>query len=214
MKQINWSDHILNFLAVIIGVSLAFYVSNSAEKRKEKEEFDQIIRSLIEEIETDINVYENYQIDRNKQQSKIITEVLGLLNGGKSDSLYEKFKASMNFTNYAPRNVTFKSISSSGKLDLIESFELRKRISIYHEVWVAEAEFRGASQINFHNDHLMPWVMKNTDFADSDLESLNDTEVKNMLIVYKSLIDGKVRQYQKVVSEGKILKEELESLIQ
>ena len=38
MKSVNWFDHLLNFVAVILGVSLAFYISTRAEKSREKEE--------------------------------------------------------------------------------------------------------------------------------------------------------------------------------
>jgi hypothetical protein len=36
MKKVDWPNHLLNFIAVILGVFLAFYVSDRAEKRKER----------------------------------------------------------------------------------------------------------------------------------------------------------------------------------
>ena len=88
MKQINWSDHILNFLAVIIGVTLAFYVSDSADKSREKEELRLIVQSFIDELEEDRETYEDYQIPSNEEQSKLIGEVLNFIQSNNTCLLY------------------------------------------------------------------------------------------------------------------------------
>lgn len=214
MSGINWSDHILNFVAVILGVSLAFYISSNSERNKERDEYSQMIRSLIEELETDIGIYTDYQIGANRDQSETIMEVVEMLTNNQSDSLLEKFQGCMSFTNYSPRNVTFNSISSTGKLDLIESYDLRKQISTYHEVWVAEAEFQGNMQVDFYRESLQSWIIKNGDFLNPDLDVLRDKELVNMLIIYKSQIDGKLRKYERLVEEAKALKTKLEELIE
>jgi hypothetical protein len=68
MKQINWSDHILNFLAVIIGVTLAFYVSDNSDRKREKDELEKITRSFISELQDDRETYLEYQIPDNEVQ--------------------------------------------------------------------------------------------------------------------------------------------------
>ena len=213
MKQINWSDHILNFVAVIIGVSLAFYVNDSSERRQERRELKKILRSINDELEFDISIYEKGQIAKNKNQSLLLQEVVDMLSQGRQDSLTEKFIQSMNYNSYAPRNVTFNSILASGKLDLIEDFELRKRLTIYHEIRVAETDFWVKKQIDFAENRLVPWVMSNTNFVAPDPDDLKNQEVINMLIVYKSLIDGKLRQYDRLVNEAELLKENLQKYL-
>ncbi len=213
MNGINWSDHLLNFVAVILGVSLAFYISDSSARKKEKKELDQIIQSLIDELDTDINVYETYQIQSNKEHAKKIQEVINLIQSNRQDSLYEKFSYINSFNNYAPRNVTFNSITSSGKVDLIGDYELRRKITYYHEVWVAEANFKGENQVNFYNNNLLPWVLENTDFLDPDLSVLDNAELTNILVFYQLIIEGKVKQYERLVEQGKELKAELEAFL-
>ncbi len=213
MKQINWSDHILNFVAVIIGVSLAFYVNSSSEQRQERRELNKILQSLNDEIEFELGIYEQGQIAKNKAQSVLIQEVVDMLNEGREDSLSQKFIKCMNYNSYAPRNVTFNSILASGKLDLIEEFELRKSLTIYHEIRAKETNFWIQKQVDFAENRLLPWVMENTNFVAPDPEDLKRQEVINMLIVYKSLIDGKVRQYNRLVKEGESLKENIQKYL-
>ena len=216
MGKINWIDHLFNFLAVIIGVSLAFYINTVSEERKKKDELELIIRTLIEELNTDIKVYTTGSLDYNKRQLENIEGVLLLLEQNRTDSLGHKLENCMGFSNYSPRKVTFNSASASGKLELIEDFELKKKIALYHEVWVAEAAFRGDNQIKFYDEHLLPWVLSNSDFSSTSL-SLNPNsrvQLSNILTMYKSLINSKMNQYKKVMKEAKSLSLDLEELIQ
>ena len=112
-----------------------------------------------------------------------------------------------------PRNVTFNSILASGKLDLIEDFELRKALTIYHEIRAKETDFWIQKQVDFAENKLLPWVMENTNFVSPDPKDLKKQVVINMLIVYKSLIDGKVRQYERLVKEGESLKENIQNYL-
>ncbi len=196
MKNINWADHLFNFLAVILGVSLAFFVNDNAETKKRQEEYNQVIDSFLEEFRSDLDTYEEYQIPDNKNQLRVISDVLKLINTGQSDSLVEKFSKAISINNYFPSSVTFSSLQSTGKLDLIEDFELRKELSNYHTVLAEEARIRGQIQVDFYMNQLMPWIIKNTDFSNPSVEPLQDPELKNLLIIYQSFILNKVTHYQ------------------
>ncbi len=213
MKQINWPDHILNFIAVIIGVSLAFYVNDRSERSQDRREQKKILQSMIDELDFDMEVYENHQINLNQSQSELIQEVIDMIRREETDSLSHKFLKCLNYTNYSPRSVTFNSILASGKLDLIEDFDLRRQLSVYHEIWVSEVEFRVSKQISFAENRLIPWVMANTDFQTPDPKDLQKRELVNMLFVYQGLIDGKIRNYNQLLSEAKSLQENLQKYL-
>ena len=214
MKQINWPDHILNFLAVIIGVSLAFYVSSTSEEKKEEEELKQILTSFVNELSLDIETYDNYQIENNEAQSAALGRVIGFLLSGNLDSLGSDFSSVVNVNNYSPVGVTFSSISSSGKLDLIEDFELRKEIANYHEVGAKEALLRGEAQVDFFMNLLTPWLISNISLVNPDVKKLSDNqELVNLLVLYKGFVDNKIRQYREVSKAAENLRGKLTILV-
>lgn len=213
MKGINWSDHILNFLAVIIGVSMAFYVSDTADKNKESEELENIIQSFIDELQEDRKVYLDYQIPENEQQTKLIWDVLTRIGEKRSDSLPGKIQQSLAINNYSPAGVTFNSLVSSGKLDLLSDFELRKEISTYYQLLSKEAESRGQLQVDFYMDQVLPWIINENDMMNISMSDvMNDTKLSNILILYRSLVDNKTRQYKVIAKESEELEERLKSM--
>lgn len=215
MKSINWSDHILNFIAVILGVSLAFYVSKRSEQHKEHEEVNQIVTSLIKELADDRENFIDYQIPFQKEQSGIISGVLNQLMSGELDSLNEKVEAAINVNNYQPNDLTFKSITASGKLDLIKDFEIRKTISNYYEVLTVECSHRNKAQTDFFMDKLIPWIISNTSLVENNSQVLvNNREFINLLIFYKGFIDNKLRHYEVLVRESEALENKLKTIIE
>ena len=213
-NKINWADHILNFVAVIVGVSLAFFVNDNSEQKKRKEEYDEAIRSFLEEFEADRSNYVEYQIPSNRNQVDDISDVLLLILNGESDSLAEKFQLAININNYFPSGVTFNSLVSSGKLDLIDDFQLRKELSNYHKVLSEEARMRGELQVEFYMNQLMPWLLKNADFTNPSIESLQNKNLVNTLIIYQSLVANKVDHYEYLASRIDSLELKLNNLIE
>ena len=76
MKGIDWLTHILNFLAVIAGVFLAFYISDAAEHKKEQKQLSHIINIIIEDLKEDQATFENYQIPINEKQLSAIDRLV------------------------------------------------------------------------------------------------------------------------------------------
>lgn len=211
-NQINWFDHLFNVLSVIIGVSLAFLVNDSAESRKKQNEYNAVIDSFLEELYSDKTTYIDYQIPDNKDQAKVISQVLQLIEREETDSLIQKFSRAIGINNYHPPGVTFSSLQSAGRLEIIEDFELRKELSTYHTILAEEARLRGQIQVDFYMDQLMPWLLINTDFKNPDTQALNDPHLSNLLILYQSFLENKVSNYERMVDQIDYLEEKLKNL--
>ena len=66
-RTYHWLNHVLNFLAVILGVYLAFYINERAKVNQDRKESRLLMNSLMEDLSEDIRVYEEYQIPANIQ---------------------------------------------------------------------------------------------------------------------------------------------------
>ncbi len=214
MEKVNWLDHILNFLGVILGVSLAFYVSNWNDYQKQSAEQLHILSSLRNELASDIGVYSTYQIEANQEHVKRIERVLARMKAGNMDSLAYYLNGCFTYTNFASPRVTFRSISSSGKIELIDDFDLRKELADFYEINVSEARHKGQTQIDFYNSHIVPWIVENMDLSSQSVQMKDKQVLINILHLYQYQIQSKIREYEKVLERSKYLKSRLDQHIQ
>ncbi len=214
MKNINWSDHFLNFLAVILGVLLAFQVESLAGEKKEKKEVEEILQSFIQDIEGDMEAFNDFQIPTNEKQSEAIGGLLAIILSDQVDSAEEQLSLAFNVQNYSPVSSTYLSATSSGKIGLIKDFEIKKAISNYYGVMANESVKRGELQLDFFMKEIIPWMIESTNIMDLEFEDVaDDIKFANRLAIYKSLIDNKTEHYKSISEDAEDLKKSLMDLL-
>ena len=196
MKNINLLNHSLNFVAVILGVFLAFYVDSCNERIKEEVELKEIIESLLDDLESDHETYRDYQIPKNEKQSKeleeLIADVLGL-SGNNQGQLSVNFEVE----NYSPVSSTYLSINSSGKINLFDDLKIKKELSNYYDILSQESMEKGEIQVEFFLNEILPWMIENTNLMDVSSEELRgEKKLANRIILYRTLIQNKTAQYR------------------
>lgn len=210
--NINWSDHILNFVSVILGVSLAFIISSRSEDSKVNKEFEQTLSAILNEVESDINTFETYQIPDNKEKLAIMQEVIGMMSEKVGeDSLTEKLLVYYNVNNYAPTNITVNSLISSGKLDLISDFDLKTRI-LWYQSTGDELLAQGELQVNFLMDYVTPWFVDNSSYFVADKPkwySEDNSDAIMIFTLYTSFVDNKIGKYEDALEEAKVLRDKI-----
>jgi len=162
MKSINWADQILNFIGVIFGVLLAFYIAELDNTRHERRELRIIVESFLEDLKDDRDTYSD-QIPGNEEHALNIERLMEGIQQEQPDSIAKYLDYLYTADNYSPTSTTYTSVVSSGKLDLIENLSLKKKLSNYYDNLATEAEFRGSFQIDYLFEHIIPWVVANID---------------------------------------------------
>lgn len=214
MKNINWPDHLINFISVILGVFLAFQIGSLAEKSKDRQERKEILLSFIKDLESDMEAYRELQIPANEEQSTMIGKLLGSIMANNSDSMIQQMSIAVNVQNHSPQSATYNSVVSSGKLALIKDFKAKKRISHYYESLNHESIKQGELQVEFFIGQIIPWMVDNTNMMDVDTDEIaEDTQFANRLLIYKSLIDNKTAQYISIAEASEELQVILKELL-
>lgn len=209
MKQIDWIDHTLNFISVILGVSLAFFISDCSNRRSIELESKFIMISLLEEVRDDIETYEDYQIPDNQLKVDKLKEAITILTSGENkDSLTSTISNAFDINSYSPQNLTFNSILSSGKLDYINDLSLRKDL-LYYQMNSKEVEYQGEIQFNFFMDKLIPWYLDNPETNENFNLLIGNKGFINLLSVYLSIVNNKLNKYKTILIEGKELEKKL-----
>jgi len=212
----NWKDHLLNFVAVILGVSLAFVITARSEQAKVEREFSLSAKAILDEVNDDIRTFEEYQIPDNKEKLKQMQIGVDLLSKGiASDSLRPYMMSFFDINNYAPTNIYLSSLISSGKLDLINDFTLKSMLLNYHN-FSDELLAQGDFQVDYLMDRILPWYIDHPEFLTDqfyDGREIDETDVLEASIIftfYLSFVDGKIAKYEEALEQGKYLKDRLE----
>lgn len=210
----NWANHGLNFLAVILGVYFAFYINERSKQNDQEKEAVQLMQSMVKDLSADLQTYKEYQIPLNK---KYLGEMNGLFNSLKFNDLNpinQQMSKLFQVENYTPNTSTYNSMRNSGKLRLMPSINLQKKLGDYYEGLVLECEKKNEIQIEFFMSEMVNWLTYNADLLEMKL--LEDGKLvvfRNKLLIYQSLIDQKIKNYEMIVKESSELKKQLDDLI-
>lgn len=213
MNKINWASHILNFIAVISGVFLAFYVEYLAEQRKENDEAKEILAAIIEDLEDDYRAYNKNQIPINEEQVQLLDQLMESVVAGEVPT-EEAAGAILNLENFSPTSSTYLSITSSGKINLIDDLKVRENLSRYYDILAVESIKKGEFQVEFFSNEILPWMIANTDLMDVDVKSLKGKAFLNKILLYRTFISNKIRQYKDIMNSSVILKKQLEGVLE
>ncbi len=214
MKSINWPDQILNFIGVIFGVLLAFYIAELDNTRQERKELRIIVESFIEDLKDDQDTY-RVQIPDNEVHAMGIERLMTGIQEEQPDSIAKYLDYLYSADNYSPTSTTYISVVSSGKLDLIENLSLKKKLSNYYDNLATEAEFRGKFQIDYLFEHIIPWVVANIDTAGDPVgQIMGQYQLSNHLQWYQGLILNKVNMYQDISVSANALTGDLKHFLE
>ena len=127
----NYFRYILEFIIIITGVVLSFYLDDLRQLNEKESYKDTLIEELLVTSQEDLKQIEKITLDLNKVQSFIKELLLDLEDKQKniSDSeIAEKYlfitqKMSVSFF---PQNGTFNQLISTGSIELINSKEFRR----------------------------------------------------------------------------------------
>jgi hypothetical protein len=213
-RKYNWLNHILNFIAVILGVYLAFYINESAKANQDRAESRLLLQSLVTDLTEDISAYEQYQIPVNIQHQQGVESLVDLLTTDSLAGVSSQLPTIFQLENYAPTASTYGSMKAAGKLRLIEDLALQKELTDFYDGLVLETIEKGKYQVDFFTNELLIWLTNNVDLL--TMEILQPDELillRNKLIIYQSLIEQKVQAYEMIVENSKQLKTRIESIL-
>lgn len=205
----------MNFVAVILGVLLGFYINEQAKFSDEKKERVLLINSMINDLTADIKTYEDYQIPVNVKYKKGIDSLLYYLYANEPQKINATLPLVFQVENYTPNSSVYNSIKSSGKIRLIEDLNVQKQLSDFYDGLVLECVKKNEVQVSYFLDDVVKWLTLNADLMEMKLQDKSNTVVlRNTLMIYQSFVDQKIDNYQLIVKESGMLKEELEGLLQ
>lgn len=166
LTSIRWKDHIINFVSIVIGIYIAYWLTNIKENR-EKERLERTyLESLKLDLEADLkSLNENidtlaYDHDMNIRFTKMLTR-----NVYPSDSIAAMLYSLNAHVPFFAQDNTYESIKSSGKLDLIEDFDLRQDIVRLYNQYYRSIKLTSDLDLNQKLSVIYPYLMEKPVFG-------------------------------------------------
>ncbi len=213
MKNINWLNHFVEFVVVILGILIAFQMSTCAEKKMQKG----LINEHLENIKAETAF--------NQRNIKAALE-LAVSSKAKLDSLFiilpeDTALQTINNFSLALLNIggvyikknAYRSLTESGDIRYIHDFKLKNEIVNLYEYyeWV-----KGIDQlhVNTYDKSYFPYILKNLDLVDGKVQAADvyrSKDFKNILSSYRFFLVNRIQKYSDCQQEMADFLEHLES---
>ncbi|MCE7990565.1 MAG: hypothetical protein HEP71_01240 [Roseivirga sp.] len=209
--KLKWREYLIELLVVIIGISIAFSIENYAANRKEKGEELLHLKGIVDDLETDARVFEEFAgytentLKYTRRFNELIRE-----NNRTHDSLNFLLLRTGWISNYEPRDISYNSLKTSGGLDKLSNFELRRKIVYHYEHKVNDVFFQNELHKRNLDTYITPLLLKYSDFTSRQRLEADFFDVRENSNIFSSLegqLSNKVDNYRQA---AKFTKEILE----
>lgn len=194
-------DYFIEFFIVLLGITIAFWLSNLGEQKKERE----LEALYLEDIRSDLNEdLEDlaYCIEKNEQKlftlSKAIAYYQGENNGTNLDSLVNYAGLIGNYFHFNPNDYTYISLQQSGDFKILTSRELKGSLIELYKLY----DFIEREQVNVLDaldGNYFPILMRNLDMVTGQVVNpgyFTSTEFKNNMGFIINEVSTLIRMYK------------------
>ena len=203
-SKINWSNHFIELLVVVIGISIAFAMENWAEKRRNRNIEVNYLTSLKEDISND--KFELLQIvDSSQALVKNIDFLMGYIfaNSPLEALEYRHITSTYASPYFNAQDGTYHSLVNSGALELINNYEVRAAITDlynfhYDEITKADDFLR-----DLVNVQIYPYMISKIEYGNPSMgqtqilddSPLKTNQVRNMVGSFYNLLKARSQTY-------------------
>lgn len=161
-KKIDWLNHGLEFLMVVVGILIAFQLNTCSENKKNQAVIDQHIVNLIEECEFNLKMVNNI-IEKTQEASTNLNQLMGLIQKGESwDQVNGLTLQQLDYTAIYLKNNAYNSLIQSGDIRNVKDFNLKNDIINLYEYYTWTQSYERVNGEVFAG-YFLPYVMTEFD---------------------------------------------------
>lgn len=194
----RWASIISELLVVILGITIAFWIEETATNAKQRAEEERHLRGIADDLENDARFFNEYS-GYNEQTLHFLQRLNRLIaKQQKSDSLNWLLLRAGWISNHKPRNISYQSLKSSGSLDKITNFALRKEIVYHYEQKMEDVYFLNELHNKHLNDYITPVQITYSDFTSTTMADpiiYKSREITNAFAGLEGQIRNKIDAY-------------------
>lgn len=199
-KKIDWLNHFLEFIVVVIGILLAFQLNTCSERKKE----DAIVESHISKIieETRFNKGRVKGVQKNSETMLTMLDTLFIAINDEERLKKEHFLTfklmSLDYL-YIKKNA-YNTLVTTGDIRHIDNLDLQNDVVSLYEYY-NWAEGYDVMTRNIFSDYYFPYMMENMDMIGGTVQpqdTYNGKEFTNILSSYRYSITNRLERQQQL----------------
>jgi len=204
-RNVTFGAILLEIIIVIIGISIAFGLSNWGESRKEVRMGDEFVRTMINDLKSDSAAFV-YQIANVEENINRVESFMDMCRRKdfREDSVGWFVGNFMNRNNWLINSNTYEILKSGGKLEIISDFDLRSDISFFYRIRTYQTDVILELNQEFVQNQMNPYLTTHSDFFISDIPDdsfVRDLEFQNLLGRWRDLKEEKLNIYQSTLED-------------
>lgn len=210
--KINWKNHFVELVVVIIGITIAFMLENWRQENANQNLEQKYLNSLKSDLMSDKKLLDSTVSSVEKQTlflREFITEIKsGTVDKQKAEKIIPQILLSYGFS---PKLATYQSITNSGNLNIINDYKLIESLASYYNSY-DEISTKEKVLYDFQLKFVLPYVYENVDFLSGEMVNksvINGFEFKNIVTGYYTLVGQNLEVYKNYQLTNKALLENI-----
>lgn len=200
MKQkIDWKNHFIGLLVVVIGITIAFMLENWRQERASSELEQKYLTSFKDDLQYDSNKLDS-TITAVQDKIYLLRSVIAEMSSGDISQARaeEVITDILRNHSFVPKQATYESVKNSGGMNIISDYEVKEAIVSYYSL---NDELRLKEQVFFDylQNFVLPYVYKNVEFLSGRIvnkSAINSFEFKNIVAGYYGLTEQNFQAYK------------------
>ena len=170
-KSRKFIDYAIEFLIVLLGITIAFWLSNIGERRKTKALEETYLQQLHEDLLDDISALKRTKANSEQKIAKLNEGISYIANHRKAivpDSILQYAFLVGNYNFFYPSNHTYLTLQQSGDLAIIKNQELKKKlVALYQSYQLIQTE--QVNLIQALDDNFFPEMYQSVDMITGEI---------------------------------------------
>lgn len=205
-RKIDWLNHFLEFIVVVIGILLAFQLNKCSSDKKEANNLKTHLEQIKEETEFNLNSL-NASIDLAELNKRKLDTLFQLIFSKKDFKKVNRLSIDLlNVGGFYVQKNAYSTIVQSGDIRFIKDLSQKQDLVGLYEYYKWVDSFENLLLNDFNKDYY-PYIKQNFDIVGGTVQSdevYSGKQFKNILAAYSHLLTLKLAKYKdckKVVEE-------------
>ncbi|QDK78382.1 hypothetical protein EXU85_07100 [Spirosoma sp. KCTC 42546] len=208
----SWPEYVIEVIVIIFSITISFAFDEWKDNRRKKELEQTYLKGLYSDIETDLSQLQEVISETQQviQKAKSLSDV----NSQAPISDYNQLASTVRFVFKRPRfiaeDATFSDLKSTGNMQVISSFPLKKSIFDYYKQYETIVQVETA-ELETTNMVVAPYVLRRFPLAEKANNApktnwaaiMGEAEFQNALLIRRSTREELLRDYQQSLKLGK-----------
>ncbi len=212
-SKIDWVNHLIELIVVIIGITIAFMLNNWREDFKNHQLERKYLNSFLDDLRSDASDLDTTIQFNEKKLQRLQRFLKEQIRSNRLDpDSAEQILFEM-LTNYLPvfKQNTYESVKNSGNFNLISDYSLKEAIVSYYtrlkELHVLEEFFN-----NYLNNYVLNFAFQNADLFQRKILSprvVKDHRFRNLVTGYFAFLKQVLDRHQEIVQYNRELQKKI-----